>query len=111
MTNTATGQPSNAATEPAWMEQAQREFAQWLDEMDELGAARMLQMLTTHPRWLGELRAAVVYGLTRDPQYDYKTLGVELGVSRDAINKAVTAHNRQATHPAQTVRDDEHPQP
>lgn len=100
MTDTATGQPSDAgaATEPAWMEQARREFAQWLDEKDELDAARMLQMLTTHPRWLGELRAAAVHGLTRD--YEYKALGAELGVSRDAINKAVTAHNRRSAHPA-----------
>jgi hypothetical protein len=99
MTDTAIGQ--TAETEPAWMVQARGKFAQWLDEMDDLDAARMLQMLTTHPhpRWLGELRAAKVFRLSRE--HEYKTLAAQLAVSRDAINKAVTAHNRRSASPAQ----------
>jgi hypothetical protein len=76
----------------------QLEFETWLDGLDPLHATLMLQVLTTNPSWLGALRAERVHQLTRHESYDQ--VAAELGVGRDAIRKAVKAHNRRTTPPA-----------
>jgi hypothetical protein len=65
--------------------------------MDTIHVARMLQVLTTNPGWLGALRAERVYMLTRDHTYDH--VAAQLGVGVNAVNKAVTAHRRRANAP------------
>jgi hypothetical protein len=42
------------------------------------------------------LRAQAVYDATRAPDATYATVAAQLGVSRDAVNKAVTQHRRSS---------------
>lgn len=94
MTDTTT---PGGRTAPIPDAEFQREFEAWLNSMDTVDAARMLQVLTTNPSWLGALRAERVYMLTRGHTYDH--VAALLGVGANAVNKAVTAHNRRTQPP------------
>lgn len=98
---TDTTSPAAAVPTPIPDADLRRQFQAWLDDMDPVRAARMLQMLTTTPSWLGQLRVERVYALTRAHTYD--EVAALLGVGFHAINKAVKTHRRQHTS-TQTTR-------